>query len=381
VCGRFPRPALPELAIAAFVLILLDATPVAGQTTVDLDSFRDCRRPCSLRPVQVAQLGDPQGPGSVQGQFVRLSYDAATQEFLMYVVGGTTLQVFDRSGRFIHSFGVRGGGPGEFQSITRAVYVDGNILALDGRRSRWLRFNGRGSFLGETLSRYSAGDFVAASSDSVVLGSVSQTPDAVGHPLHLLRLSRDSVIRHFGSLSGEYSGRETREPYSLNIRLQLAPDRRSVWLARPNRLRVEEWSLDGTLLRTVHGEPEWLRPVVSAPAFGIDPPPDLLVDIIETEGDHLWTTSYAFDRRWKAAIADAAGAEPDPVRYRDLRIDFWDLERRIHYGPHVWDDPAGFALVVDGRFMYYTMQIDGHGVPRIVVYAFEVAGAVPPGVP
>jgi hypothetical protein len=368
VSGSCHKTAVSLLAV--LTLYIATASASLAQSQTDLDSFAHCST-CALRAVSVARLGTADGDGAIQGDFVQLSYDARSEEFLMYVVNGTRLQIFARDGSFLRAFGTRGDGPGELQAVRHAEYRDGRILVLDSRRRRLITFSSQGAVVSEGPVTVLPGVFAQFSDDRVVLAAVSRTADAVGYPLHLMRASNGQLLRHFGSPSGEYNAARA-EPYSNNVKVSAAQGDASVWLWRPNRLRLEEWRLDGTAGRLVSGEPGWLMPVLKAPMFGDEPPATLLTDVIETNG-FLWTTAITADLRWREAVGRAAGGEPEPGVYMDLRVDAWDLGRRLHLGPLISDNPGAFALRVGNDFWFYRMEFDTTLVPKLAVYRVEVS--------
>ena len=59
------------------------------------------------------------------------------------------VKVFNPEGRFIRTIGRKGQGPGEFQSVSRVVYVPGKrLLTLDRDQNRISLFTDEGSFIG-----------------------------------------------------------------------------------------------------------------------------------------------------------------------------------------------------------------------------------------
>jgi hypothetical protein len=71
--------------------------------------------------------------------------------------GSQEIRFFDRSGKYLHSVGGEGGGPGEFQALSwiRASRGD-TLVAYDGRQRRLSTFDPQGTFVGSTTLELTA---------------------------------------------------------------------------------------------------------------------------------------------------------------------------------------------------------------------------------
>jgi hypothetical protein len=195
---------------------------------------------CDLRIEHVVSLGDIDGPGIV-GPTVHLRRDSRGQ---YYTTGGQfpgVIQVFDRDGRYSHSLGRFGSGPGEFRGIsmlhitqgdTIVVVDNGNLrltyLAPDGTYVRSIRFPVR-TFPGGAL--YLGGE-------RFLLNSSIATRDKAGLPLHLID-PHGNIVNSFGAAEAFFDARDL-----LGMRRAMTRgDSSVVWTATHSEYRIEAWDL------------------------------------------------------------------------------------------------------------------------------------------
>lgn len=225
-----------------------------------------------------------------------------------------------------------------------------------------------GDVMSEASVEVTPGPFQRIGGDTVVVGSVTRSSAAVGFPLHLVDVGTGQILHHFGSEVGSDAS-----PYSRRVLTTLSRSTGRVWVGHPNRFHLEEWSTAGELQRTLSGRPTWFPPVTRAPRFGVEPPARLMHDIMVDARGRLWTATQIPDRRWRQAVADAGGGEPDAVAYRDLRIDLWDLAAGVHSGPLVLDRAGAFFIDIDDRPMFYRHELDARGVAVIRIYRLTLS--------
>lgn len=126
----------PPSGVVALSLVLLTVPAVLhGQSRIDPTELESCSA-CIESPDLEVEIGDPDGEGMIPGGYVRISHDPVRDEFIVYPVGGTTIQLFGRDGQIIRAFGTEGDGPGEFRRTVAAEYHDGrsqySIEVVDG---------------------------------------------------------------------------------------------------------------------------------------------------------------------------------------------------------------------------------------------------------
>jgi len=92
----------------------------------------------------------PAGAGASQDVFNRptdVAWDAAGNIFVADGYGNSRVAKFDRNGRFLASWGSRGTGPGEFNTLhSIATDAQGNVYVGDRTNRRIQVFDGNGTF-------------------------------------------------------------------------------------------------------------------------------------------------------------------------------------------------------------------------------------------
>jgi hypothetical protein len=137
------------------------------------------------------------------------------------------------------------------------------------------------------------------------------TPEAAGMPLHLLA-SDGSITRSLGEPRGEVVRRDLRG--STARRLASSGGGR-VWSARINAYLIEQWNLDGTLLRALFRQPEWFASWRRSVPIGPDSPPTTeLIAIREDAAGLLWVLIRVADANWRASLQ----------RYETGEGSFWE---------------------------------------------------------
>ncbi len=76
-----------------------------------------------------------------------LAYDEGTKRLYVVDTGKHEVRVYDRSGKFLFSFGKRGGGDGEFNYPTNIFVRDGKVYVMDTMNFRVQIFDLNGKFL------------------------------------------------------------------------------------------------------------------------------------------------------------------------------------------------------------------------------------------
>lgn len=116
------------------VAAALAAAPAVAQQTVKLPAADRLLRE---RPADVFAVGAVEGESWEMFSGIRsVAFDAADRMYLLDAQNSRII-VFDAAGRFVRTFGKKGGGPGELQApLGMAVASDGSIVVSDlGNRS------------------------------------------------------------------------------------------------------------------------------------------------------------------------------------------------------------------------------------------------------
>ena len=148
------------------------------------------------------------------------------------------------------------------------------------------------------------------------------------------------------------------------------------WIATP---AVQEWSVEGELLRDFDGDLPWFPEIHEAPDRAREPPETLLNGLALDGDDNLWMMISTADPEWDEVpmLLGPGGHYPAPDTdddYFDSRLDIFSLGERRHLGRHVWDS-RGAKLLDHGRYpAVYDLEYSGAMVPQIVVYGVRAGG-------
>jgi hypothetical protein len=205
------------LAISSAIILMCLAAPAPAQQTVRMPP-NDASLSIGIRPAFTVGSEDGREEEAFGG-VADVAFDAAEN---LYVLDRLSARVvmFDSLGRFVRSFGKRGGGPGEFslpQQMTTtasgeiAVSDVGHraviLFGADGRFRGTIPFAGPTMLIGGTLARHPQGGVVSramgnpASRDVYALGDevILWYPDRGGAPRTILTLSSARARRASGS--------------------------------------------------------------------------------------------------------------------------------------------------------------------------------------
>jgi hypothetical protein len=354
-------------------LIVLPASARSAQQRVELDRFRACA--CTVHARLEAILGDPNGDGSLESDKLGIAFDPHARRYAVYSIPGS-IQFFSERGKYQSKVRRVGRGPGEMQLPIAARFVDGRLLIQDAGNGKWLIMDTLGTLMREAPLAVRPGGFVTFGSDSVVVGSFDRQPASAGYPLHLLTISDPRNVRHFGSASGEWSVASISQVAFVAKQAET----KEVWVAFPEQLQFQAWSLSGRLLRIVYGQPAWFPRVLQWEEVGQRSPQTRLRSFVIDRNDRLWILSRVADSRWKEASRAAMRAEGNTIRdltqYFDTRLDIFDLRKSQVLGTHTWDSPGVQLVDRESDAAAALVEYYQSGVPRISVIRFAVVNAI-----
>jgi len=355
--------------IVTALSMTLSAGSLCAQQIIDLSSFERCRA-CEVELVLDLRLGDPDLPGGIESEAAEVVFDAVHGGYAVFHRGGAHVQLFDSLGTFQRVLGREGGGPGELRMLSDVAFADGNIVMLDVEGRKFVVMNRAGELVTDIRIDLRTGDLRVVSTDTVVIGSMDMRPDLVGYPLHLVSLSDGAVLQHFGSLDGEWNA--AAEPFADLIRLGQSVGDRSIWRGYVSRLRLEEWGLDGSLVRVVTGDFGWFPPAVRVR----EGPHSYLASSDVDRDERLWLITTVPDPDWRR-VQRGAGPEgllrrEDYDRWWNSRLDVFDLRTQEHLGTITWDESRVFLTSRKGRTLVYLVEYDERMVPRVALYRLSV---------
>lgn len=243
----------------------------------EYDLLGECARPCpgiELRPEVV--LGHPDDPVLLNW------YSRAAFAGGLYGVSRAAnyngIPVFSANGAFRDVVGRRGQGPGEFTAPLVFAGPKNQLWAVDIPNQRITSIDSTARIV--SAVRFEGAIWEAAVVDSArvvasgiiqdgLLGAVHWKPDMV----HVLG----------GTGEVELSLRSAAHSPRAMPRLAVSPDRR-LWVARGNEYRLEEWSVEGQLVRTFGRSPSWFHTWATAS----DSPRSILAGLRADQRNRLW---------------------------------------------------------------------------------------------
>lgn len=341
---------------------------------LDLDRFAPCPD-CQLRRVADLRLAFS-NPDLIETEAAWAAFDANRGEYVL-VSGPGSLALLDGSGRYLRTVGRRGRGPGEFEVIRDVRFLNGHTYVMDVGQGRWTVFDSNWELVNHAplpLSR--ASRFLPLTPDTMVIAAMGVSPAGVGFPLHVVSLTRGAVLRHLGSETGEFNA---GAPWADQVLIARGTTSRTTWLAKPHRLRFEEWSLDASQiaspLRVVEGAPEWFPPVGRIPPFGEKPATRMREFAFDRAGK-LWVVSWVAAADWQRGV-ETAQRTPDgevfiePADYFATRVDIYDLRRRIHYGSLRLENHRVRLLDRDGEMLLQLVEYESETNVYLALYRVE----------
>lgn len=260
------RPAPGALAVLGFIAgcgdpnVEREGPPFARYDSAEAGSVVLTRTeafPCRLEFVDegVSLSSDLEGTGPDPGLWV--SWVPEQDAYLTSVPGGGSIAVWSEDGDFLRTIGRPGEGPGELAvSAVPLVDAEGTVHVLDAFAGRWSRFSFAGDFLGSTTSALL--QQVVYSTESALLDPsrlLIGRPAPLGATSSQFRIvgADGSLLREFGEVPSQIGvGRRGRAvAYGGDDSFWAAPRDGDPYV-------LEEWSLDGRLLRKVRREAAWL---------------------------------------------------------------------------------------------------------------------------
>ena len=352
-------------------ILLITARALPAQEVLNWHDFDLCED-CELEVTELVRLGDANGPGIIEGEYVRLVWDEALG-YLHYIPGDTRIKIFDHDGTFVRGIGGTGDGPGEFRGIGDVDVIDGRIAVLDFDRRAVVILSPTGEYITQHRFEFEPGDFTPVGRDRIVVTSTTWRTRVIEHPLHLMDLASGATTLRFGAANAgaEVTGLQWNFGKSVAGSVMSRPE--TVWWGWIATPAVQEWSVEGELLRDFDGDLPWFPEIYEAPDRAMEPPETLLLGLALDGNDNLWMMIRTADPEWDEVpmVQGRGGPYPAPDTeddYFDIRLDIFSLSERRHLGRHVWD-PWTTALLDHGRHpAAYVLEYSDAMVPQIVVY-------------
>ena len=341
-------------AALSIALVTGWSTPdtIVGMQVQVIDSEPTCAE-CRIVLTPVVSLGDSVGPGVIGG----LSTIAQLQDgryVLSYHQLDDELLVFSRDGRYLQSVGRRGRGPGEFEFIHWVRAQGDKIYVFDPHLRRQTVYSldfhviRTSPFEGEALA-----DVEVVDDSTVVMNARIWSRERAGFLLHAF--DRAGNVRV--SFDEDSAGMQYDVPVEVYLRRLAKSSSGGIWSSHWTRYRIDEWSLDGTLQRSILRKAEWF-PEHRGDGAGIldprTPPRPRLKHVRESDGGRLWTFTTVAAHDWARALVPADRSDHPEAR----KYTIGDLNRAYDTIVEVLDLRTGTVLVTTRLDQYFVGYLD-----------------------
>lgn len=207
--------------ITVSLILCLGAT-AGGQDTVRVRADGLPRWGPDVRLVQEVAIGVLDGPPEYS--FGRITAGAMEPGggFYLFDFNDRRIRRYDRSGRFLNHIGMRGGGPGEYQSASGlAVTRDGLVIVLDPGNSRITYFNPDGPVQRDfplLRSGFYGDNFVTDTAGLIYLTLPvgTQLQEGPGSRQQFVRLTPDGAVRDSILLPDRYMPADAPRSFFLS---------------------------------------------------------------------------------------------------------------------------------------------------------------------
>lgn len=350
--------------IWSVLLCVVSARPAAAQERVTLPNEPSCGG-CRIELQRLTTVGDSAGPGMLaqQGTVV---VDSRGRVFAFTNYDPSRIQVFDRSGRHLITLGRPGSGPGEFRGVVTAAIASGDtLIALDYEGARLAVIDPELRFQRHVLIPGMSFQFVPVSGGRYVFASELRTRDPAANPLQLAD-STGRVVRRFGGGAGTVNAGF----YNAWRQIGSGADG-TVWSARVNEYRLEQYDATGTARLTLVRRPPWFEPWTE-PTKPNEKQPMPQIRGARQVGERLWVLIHVADAQWEPRPPVQCGgpgmlcvADSDWEHIYDTVIEVIDLpRRRLVASTRVSQRLLGFA----GEGIAASYEEDAGGNPRYAVW-------------
>lgn len=321
--GRVVSLGLLITSANAFDVTPTEVGSLAAQEPVRVvDAPPEARCEIEVRPE--VTLGAPDDPVAISpiSSMTRLP-DGRFLVANLYEPG--RVAVYDREGRLEGTFGREGEGPGEYGEIVGLSGGPGDSIFVWSRAS--VTVLDAQEFAVQRTARLEVRPRRAVLADDgrMLVTAAHTTPELIGFPVHLVDPD-GGLERSFGEGAGEPVG--IFNPIAEQRAMAAGRDH-TVWLARQDRYRIEEWGLSGELRHRLERDVPWFPPDqdFQDPEAGWERPPRTnLVAIREDAAGRVWTLLNVPGTNWTPASRPVPGRMSEQEISRASRA--FDIERR-----------------------------------------------------
>jgi len=301
-------------------------TVLLGQRQFHVTSPGSCQQ-CRISLTRATILRSPSSESAFTSR-TTLVQNSRGVVFLAPVAQPGQVLRFSSSGAYLGSFGEHGERSGTLGVITTIVVDPADSLHVFDRQKRQTVFSPVDlSYARHSATPASAIAAVILPPGNSVIHADIRTPGRVGFPVHMLD-EHGAVQRSFGAEVPEFS---VDQPWLSYRSLAKGGTDRTLWLARFNQYRIEQWDTAGTLvcviLRDAPWFPTWRRwnndPMAS-------PPLPRLLSVREDHAGRLWVLIGVADSAWQQTPARDRGRDrrlsaSERSRFFDTIVEVIDL--------------------------------------------------------
>src|SRR5690606_19510004 len=209
---------------------------------------------CTISVTHVVTLGD-NDRGLVGPQFVGLR-DARGRYWISHPQSGDEVVVFDARGRYVHTFGRAGEGPGEFRRIRQMALGGDDVYLFDPRLARATVVSPDFELKRTVKVVGDPQNVEVLPSGKMVINTSVPTRERAGFMLHLLD-TEGEIERSFAEVDSVF-----RLDYGLVGRRQLAmaSEPGQVWVLPATEYVIQKWTTAGRMVEQLRRRVDWFEP-------------------------------------------------------------------------------------------------------------------------
>ena len=273
--------------------------------------------------------GDPVSPGSVVDA---IKWTDGTVWFSSPFIGAEVWE-FTATGQ-LRRVARAGAGPGEYGSSPFFARVDMAVAAIDPGQGRLSLYTTGKGFATSLRLQVRPFDVAHVGDGSFVVSGWIHSDSGL-YGLHIVA-GDGAVSTMFAPITAAPAG-----PLAGARRLAVSPQA-TLWAATVTGGVVEEWRLDGHLIRRFRLDvPELLRDVPMRVDFTSEPPPGQITDLVVDDAGMVWIYAAVPDHSFRP------GPLQQPLRPESI------------YDTAVWVlEPVGQRIVARGRFDLLVRPLD-----------------------
>jgi hypothetical protein len=307
-------------------------------------------------------------PGSAEPHYY-LARDGRGRLFSFAEAG--VVGVWDSTGVFIQTLGRPGDGPGELVGYVSAIPgPDGRIHLRDNRPS-WSVFGTDLRFVRRVSAPFTTADAMAFLDNGDL--AVSPPPDRLMDYRFAIVDSLGAIRKKFGQLRPLNPAGARPEEYESLI---ASAGGERFWAASPYRYEFEEWSTDGTLIRTIRREADWFPDRVSVDEIDDEAPKPFLVRIRMSKSGLLWAVTKVADRNWSRP--PVRGEDTSPWDRVDFMVEVIDTRSGVLVASFRADQPIeALAGFLDDEHAYRITESE-YGVQTFHLFRYGLSRAPSP---